>query len=119
MTYIPNTVLRRKEPFEGENFNDELGVDLSVFNEVRVVGQSPVVEAGRASEWEGEAGKEVSVTPTSFGPVVDRPQGELERDYEIVSVPEIDLAIQQPTAVREIPGPTPEQQFAAAANAEA
>lgn len=110
MTYVPGTILTRTEPFTDESGPDDQ--DLTVYNEVKVVGPSPVVEMGKASEWEGAAGSGVLIQPIDFGPTLDRPQGELERDYDVKSIPEAQPVTAQQTAVREQPGPSPEETFA-------
>lgn len=111
MSFQPGTILSRREPF-GEPEGD--APDLRPYNEIEVVGPSPVQTATRASEWTGQLGDNLSVKPTSFGAVVDRSQGELQRDYEVVSVPE---PVRYERGVVEViePGPSPEEQFAAAA----
>lgn len=124
MAYVPGSTLERKTPFTdkdgaglGANGTD---TDLTVYNEVKVIGPSPVVEAGKPGEWEGSAGTGVLIQPISFGAVLDRPQGELERDYDVTDIPEQPLAIQQrQVAVRQEPGKTPEEAFAAEALANA
>jgi hypothetical protein len=116
--YVAGTVLRRKEPFDDVERDDdgipinESEEDFTPYNELVVIGQSPVQVAGRKSEWAGQAGDDVSVKPTSFGDVVDRPQGELERDYTIVSIPERPKNLTHTVEVVE-PGPAPEDIFAA------
>ena len=114
MGYVPDTILKRKTPFEAPK-NPEEEIDLTPYNEVRVIGPSPVVKVGeRDKEWEGEAGNEFSIQPTSFGTVVDRPFGELQRDYEVVSVPEKPEVTGNIKVREETLSPPPEQVFAQA-----
>lgn len=111
MNYTIGTILQRKEPFDTP--------DLEPYNEIRVIGNSPVQTQGRASEWEGQLGENISIAPTSFGGVKDRPFGELERDYEVVSIPEPPSALPPQTIQRIAPGPSPEDTFRAEALASA
>lgn len=107
MSYQPGTILKRRvefeEPAEGKP-------DLRPYNEVEVIGQSPVQTAVRESEWTGQSGDSISVRPTSFGQVIDRPFGELQRDYEVVSIPERKVIDRQVVEQVE-PGPSPEEVF--------
>lgn len=109
MSYKAGTILERKEPFKEP---EDGKPDLRPYNEVEVIGQSPVQVATRATEWTGQAGDNISVKPTTFGAVIDRPFGELQRDYSVVSIPERKRVDRQ--IVEEIePGPSPEEQFQA------
>lgn len=112
MSYKPETILERKVPFEAPAEGED---DLRPYNEVRVIGQSPVQSGVRVGEWVGQQGDLISVAPTGFGPVVDRPAGELERDYTIKWEPPLRMVDRQ-IIERVIPGPSPEQQFATAAS---
>lgn len=105
MSYTPGTIIKRKKPFKEDD-------ELACYNELRVVGYSARQAAIRTGEWEGQGGDEITVTPTTFGAVVDRPAGELERDYTIVSIPDREQAILPPkTVTRADPGPSPEEVF--------
>lgn len=86
---------------------------MKPYNEIQIIGPSPVQTNVRSAEWGSEGGSYISIKPTSFGDVIDRPERELERDYEIVSEPdkEVDLTY---TVNRVLPGPSPEDQFRAA-----
>lgn len=112
MSFKPGTILERKEPFPTPDEHSE-DADLTPFNEIRVVGQSPVTDQGLTAEWGSSTQASlISVTPTSFGPVIDKPFGELQRDYSVVSEPP------RPTLGRgEVeaiePGPSPEEVFEA------
>lgn len=105
MSFKAGTVLTRKTPFEDP--------EMEPYNEIEVVGNSPV-ETTRSSEWVGQLGDNLSIRPTSFGPVIDRPAGELQRDYEVVSIPAPPVIPRGEVEVIE-PGPSPEEQFAAVA----
>lgn len=105
MSHRPGTVLCRKEPFDA-------GAPDAPYNEVEVIGPSPVQRQVRSSEFVGQLGDLLSVRPSSFGPVIDVPQGQLQRDYDVVSIPpppQIDRQIVE----HFVPGPSPEEQFAA------
>lgn len=106
MSYTPGTILKRNEPFK----KDE---DLACYNELRVIGYSARQAAVRTGEWEGQGGSdEITVAPTSFGEVVDRPAGELERDYTIISIPEVSRTILPPKTAQIVdPGQSPEEIF--------
>lgn len=110
MPYPPGTILSRKEPFELSE--DETEKDLTPYNEVQVIGQSPIQKNVRAGEWVGQAGENVSIKPTSFGDVVDKPQGELDRDYDVLSEPPKRRPLTHTVEVVE-PGPAPEEVFRA------
>lgn len=109
MSYKPGTILVRKEPFEATEDQD-----FTPFNEIEIIGNSPVQTGVRQEEWGGQQGDQISIRPTSFGPVVDRPAGELQRDYDIKSIPAPVKFTQQQVEIQE-PGPSPEEQFSAVA----
>jgi hypothetical protein len=108
--YKPGTILSRNEPYEPPE--DEHADDLTPYNEIEVIGQSPIQTNVRAGEWVGGQSDKVSVKPTTFGDVVDKPQGELETDYTIVSEPPKRRPLTHTVEVVE-PGPAPEQVFRA------
>lgn len=111
MSYKSGTILTRREPFEvPEEGSDK--PDFTAYNEVEVIGHSPVSTAVRDTEWTGQQGDNISIKPTSFGAVIDRPFGELRRDYDVKSIPEPRAIDRQVIEVAE-PGPSPEEQFAA------
>lgn len=87
MSYKPGTILERKDPFEAPEEGSE-EPDLTPYNEIKVVGPSPVVAQGAPGEWGGVTAAAISIQPTSFGAVIDKPLGELQRDYQIVQEPE-------------------------------
>jgi hypothetical protein len=108
VSYKPGTILERKTPFKEP---EDGKPDLRPYNEVEVIGHSPVQTTTRATEWTGQAGDNLSIRPTSFGPVIDRPAGELQRDYNVVSIAEPER-IDRQVVERVEPGPSPEEQFA-------
>lgn len=116
MSYTPGTILTRINPFEFDEGVD--ASDLRPYNDVRVVGQNEVRSgAPRSSEWSGQGGDEWDITPLSFGSVVTKPYGELSRDYEIVSIPELEPAVveKKPQLAERLP--SPEEALAAEAEA--
>lgn len=117
------TILARREPFIVPDLKADPPVEgdpAYVYNRVRVIGVSPVAHMGGTSNWGGVAAQGVIIEPvTGFGGNVDRPLGELQRDYTIESEPE-PLTIQSTVRVinaqtREA-GPTPEEVFAESAS---
>jgi hypothetical protein len=109
MSYATGTILSRKEPFE-EPADDS--PDLRPYNEIKVIGPSPVQTNARAAEWTGQAGDNISVIPTDFGEVIDRPQGELQKDYDVTFIPESNQPLTHTVTVQEL-GPSPEETFSA------
>lgn len=106
MSYTPGTILSRKTPFEDDN--------LTAYNEVEVIGPSPVQTGVRSSEFAGQLGDNLSVKPagSGFGEVIDRPFGELQRDYDVKSAPAPRRLDRGEVSIVE-PGPSPEEVFAA------
>jgi hypothetical protein len=111
VSYKAGTILTRKTPFAVPE-EDSDAPDLTAYNEVEVIGPSPVSTAVRETEWVGQAGTNLSIKPTSFGAVIDRPFGELQRDYDVKSIPP-PPAIDRQVIERPEPGLSPEEQFAA------
>jgi hypothetical protein len=108
-TYATGTVLSRKTPYDEDD-------EKAVYNEVTVVGPSTVNTTERVEEWAGESGNLITVTPIEFGAPQDLPQGALQEQYEIVSIPEAPAPV-VPFQVNDAPDPglTAEQQFQRAA----
>lgn len=105
MSYQPDTILKRKTPLADES-------EAAAYDEVRVIGHSPLQRGSRSAEFSGQLGDQISVEPRSgFATVVDLPQGMLQRDYEVVSEPPRQQ-IQRQVIERVMPGPSPEEQFA-------
>jgi hypothetical protein len=111
VSYQPGTILTRKELKKLPDGS------LDPFNEVKVIGPSPVSTGVRSEEFTGQQGEAISIQPTSFGPTIDKFFGELQSEYDVTSIPE-PPAIQAGTVTPVSPGPTPEEQFAQAARAQ-
>lgn len=79
MAYQPGTTLKRVAP-HGED----------PYDEVRVIGRNPIsTTSGQRSEWEGELGDEIVITPyPEFGANIPLPVGQLDSEYEIVEIPD-------------------------------
>lgn len=99
MSYQPGTILARKDPQDDE------------YDEVRVIGASPVQTGVRREEFTGQLGDEYTIAPVTFGSVIDKPLGELQETYTVKALPPKQKF--ERGEVTEIePGPTPEEQFA-------
>ena len=107
--YERNTVLTLKKPFP----NDEETGEVFPYNEVRVIGESPISYAG-AGEWSGMAAQGVIIEPTSnFGSNLDEPLGKLQALYDVKELPApVELPVGPSTVPVTRPGPTPEDVFA-------
>lgn len=115
--YSRDTVLTRREPFDETD-------PAAAYNRVRVVGTSPVAYmGGAASTWSGVSAQGVIIEPVStFAGNLDRPLGELQRDYAIESEPEptvVTPSIRVINAQTREAGPSPEDAFAETRQAEA
>lgn len=110
MSYVPGTILSRKESFEEPTDGTP---DLRVYNEIKIIGQSPVQGTARSAEWSGQEGDNISIIPTDFGEVLDVPFGQLQKEYDVVSIPENNEPLTHTVTVQEL-GPSPEQQFKSA-----
>lgn len=111
MSYQPRTRLTRKTFIEPPE--DAVTPDLSPYNEVEVIGRSPVARTVRSEEWGGQQGDEYSIKPLAgFGEVIDTVQGILERDYDVTYVPELTEAEREVVRITDA-GPTPEDRFRA------
>jgi hypothetical protein len=112
MSYTPTTRLARREPVEPPENIEDGAVDLSVYNEVEIIGHSPVQRGVRAAEWTGQQGDLYSVKPiTGFGEIIEVAQGQLEKDYEATFIPELSAPAEiQVTRIKQA-GPSPEQRF--------
>lgn len=110
--YEPDTILSLKtqrdpDPETGEEFP---------YNEVRVVGVSPISHGGN-SEWSGTAAAGVIITPlTNFGSTLDEPFGKLQALYDVKEIPvrevDADPKIRVIHSTTASAGPTPEEVFA-------
>jgi len=109
VSYPAGTILSRKVPFEEPESGEP---DLTAYNDIQIIGPSPIQTNVRMGEWVGQQGDKLSFKPLSFGEVLDRPQGELEQDYEVVSEPAKVRPLTHTIEVIE-PGPSPESIFRA------
>lgn len=114
--YSRNTILSRREPFPDDD-------PAAVYNRVRVLGTSPIAYmGGSAQTWSGVSAQGVIIQPEgAFGGNLDRPLGELQRDYTIESEPEptqITPSVRVINAQTREAGPAPEDVFAEARQAE-
>ena len=126
--YAPGTilVLKKQKPPTVLEGKGEDGEDIEIdfpYNRVKVINQSPINHGGIASaEWIGANGQGVIITPLSaHGSTIDEPYGRLQELYDVESIPEQEFDAQPKIRVIESnsgsAGPTPEEQFAAAAEA--
>jgi hypothetical protein len=110
--YEVDTILTLKEQREPD---PETGEPFP-YNEVRVVGESPISHGG-SGEWSGAAATGVIVTPlTNFGATLDEPFGKLQALYDVKEIPD-KVRPAQPTikvidSSTAAAGPTPEEVFA-------
>ena len=113
--YERNTVLTLKNPRDPD---PETGEEFA-YNEVEVIGPSPINHGASNAEWEGPGGAGVIVSPLSnFGATLDEPNGTLVALYDGKSVPETvveELKLRVINSTSQSAGPTPEEQLAAAA----
>ena len=122
--YARNTILTRREPFEAPNPEADPPVEGDpkyIFNRVRVIGRSPISHmGGAAAEGSGVGAQGVIVEPLEgFGGTVDRPLGELQRDYTIEFEPgptQIEPTLRVINAQTREAGPSPEEVFATTAS---
>jgi hypothetical protein len=115
--YAPETILALKES-KSKGTPGEDDYEPFAYDEVRVVGSSPVNHALRSAEWTGSNGQGVIITPlTSFGSTLDEPYGKLVKLYDVKELPE-ERVVYRETPVRVInsasaeAGRTPEEVFA-------
>lgn len=114
--YSRDTILSRRDPFKDDD-------PAAVYNRVRVIGTSPVAYMGGATgTWSGVSAQGVIIQPEgAFGGNLDRPLGELQRDYEIETEPEptvVTPSIRVINAQTREAGPSPEDAFAETRRAE-
>lgn len=105
--YAPGTILQLKEP----RSTDE---NKFPYDEVEVIGESPIHHGIYAEEWVGANGSGVIVRPlTDFGTTLDEPFGKLQRLYSVKTLPP---PVERQVNVRVIQqadlGPSPEDVFA-------
>ncbi len=119
--YEPGTILELETPYEQDDAR-------SVYNRVRVIGQSPISHA-TTSDWGGTGAQGVLITPEAapaeegkkpisvFGSNLDEPYGKLQKLYGVISIPSPDMEVVA-APVRVINhnsgqvGQTPEEVFA-------
>lgn len=116
--YARDTILARKEPFVAPDLAADPPVDGNpayIYNHVRVVGPSPIARMGGPEQWEGVGARGVVIEPLDgFGGTVDRPLGELQRDYYVDVEPDpviVTPSIRVIDAHTRDAGPTPEDVF--------
>lgn len=112
--YQPDTILKLKEP---RSTDDE----PFPYDRVRVIGQSPVDHGMRSSQWQGNNGQGVIVTPLEgFASTIDEPYGKLQRLYDVEEVPVVEVPVAATVKIRarEEAGPSPEDVFASVASDE-
>lgn len=107
--YETGTVLELKK----KRRPDKETKEAFAYNEVVVIGQSPISYGG-AGEWSGVAATGVIICPvTNFGGNLDEPFGKLQKLYSVKSIPE---QTQIPVGPMSIPiarpGASPEEVFA-------
>lgn len=118
--YAPGTVLKLKDPKSTPE--SKKGADDAVvfpYDEVLVIGISPITHSGRATgEWEGASAQGVIIRPlTEFASTLDEPLGRLQTLYTIKSEPErqeIEVKVERYDANTRAAGPSPEEAFAEA-----
>lgn len=110
--YEPDTILSLKEQREPDEETNE----PFPYNEVRVVGESPVSHADKG-DWTGTDARGVIIVPlTNFGSTLDEPFGKLREIYDVKSIPEVEVDVAPKIRVINSSsaqaGPTPEEVFA-------
>jgi hypothetical protein len=118
--YTPGTILTLKSPKDPDPETEE----AFPYNEVEVVGPSPIDHGGaRGGDWEGASASGVIIKPLSnFGSTLDEPLGKLQALYEVTSVPETFVEAPKIRVIdssSQSAGPTPEEVFAVEAPGEA
>jgi hypothetical protein len=117
--YAKDTILALKQPKEADSETGE----AFPYNEVRVVGQSPVSHSHKG-EWTGGDAAGVILTPlTNFGATLDEPFGKCRALYDVKEIPEVVIE-QEQQKIRVVDsstaaaGKTPEEVFAVEAPGE-
>lgn len=110
--YEAGTVLSLKKP----HAPDEETGEVFAYNQVCVIGPSPVGHEGTA-EWSGTAARGVLITPiANFGGVLDEPLGKLQALYNVESTPVKEIVVAPTIRVIDsssaAAGETPEEVFA-------
>ena len=82
--YVNETILTLKVP----HADDEENGQKFPYNEVRVIGVSPITHSKKGT-WEGADAQGVIIVPlTNFGATLDEPFGKLRGMYDVKSEPE-------------------------------
>lgn len=118
--YTDQPVMKKtRNPRTGEEkFTDEPVMLPFPYNEVEVIGPSPVVHSDPNSPWQGGDAVGVIIRPLSdFAGNLDEPLGKLKQLYDVVSIPEaietpIERTIKVIDATTNQAGETPEEVFA-------
>lgn len=110
--YESDTILSLKNPKDPDPETNE----AFPYNEVVVIGPSPISHGGNA-EWEGAASAGVVIRPlTNHGSTLDEPLGKLQALYDVKSTPVRETEVVQKIRVidsaTDAAGPTPESVFA-------
>lgn len=110
--YATGTILKLKKPRPKDKETKE---DFP-YNLVRVIGESPVSH-GNKGKWEGSDAKGVLIAPLSnFGSTLDEPFGKLRDLYDVESIPEVEIPVEQKIRIIDATtaqaGKTPEEVFA-------
>jgi hypothetical protein len=110
--YESNTILTLKEQRDPD---PETG-EVFPYNEVKVIGASPISHGGNG-EWSGQAAVGVIIVPTAnFGSTLDEPLGKVQALYDVKFVPvnEIEVApkIRVYDSATAAAGQSPEEVFA-------
>lgn len=109
--YEPGTILSLKEQRDPDPETKE----PFPYNEVKVVGPSPV-SWQKDSEWSGASAAGVILTPvTNFGSTLDEPYGKVMALYDVKEIPVTEIAAPKVRVINstsQSAGPTPEEVFA-------
>lgn len=114
--YAMGTILTLKEPHGPDPETDE----PFAYNEVEVIGQSPVSHDHKGEWVEADAAGVLLKGLTNFGATLDEPYGKVKALYEVKSIPEpVEIDAKQVVRVVDAhsaqAGETPEEVFAAKA----
>lgn len=110
--YESDTILALKEQRPNDPETDE----PFAYNEVKVIGESPVSHADKG-DWTGDDARGVIIVPLSnFGGTLDEPFGKLRQIYDVKSAPVVEVGVEPKIRVydgtKSSPDrPTPEQVF--------
>lgn len=110
--YENDTILTLKQQRDPDPETDE----AFAYNEVRVVGRSPIDHGIAGGQWTGGDAVGVIITPLSnFGSTLDEPFGKLVALYDVKEIPVHEIQPASPVRVIDsstrAAGPTPEDVF--------